>query len=509
VRRHPRHLQSALTPYVSEKKQIDEANSMSQAEIGLIGLAVMGQNLVLNMADHGIAVAVFNRTTAKVDEFLAGPARGTNIIGAYSLKELIDTLKKPRRVMLMVKAGTVVDSFIDQILPLLSPGDIIIDGGNSLYSDTNRRTRFLAEKGILFLGTGISGGEEGARHGPSIMPGGNPEAWPMVKDIFQAIAARVDGKPCCDWVGEEGAGHFVKMVHNGIEYGDMQLICEAYDFMHRGLGMNAEQIQPVFGRWNQGVLDSYLIEISADILGFRDEGGAFLLDKILDAAGQKGTGKWTAVSALDLDVPLTLIGEAVFARNLSAMKDERVKAATVLAGPSASFVGDANAFVDYLRDALYASKIISYAQGYMLMRAAARQYGWKLNYGGIALMWRGGCIIRSAFLGNIKQAFEKNPTLENLLLDDFFREAIHAAQTGWRKVVAKAVELGIPTPAFSSALAYYDGYRSARLPANLLQAQRDYFGAHTYERLDKPRGEYFHTDWSGSGGKVSSTTYTV
>lgn len=482
---------------------------MSQADIGLIGLAVMGQNLVLNMNDHGFTVAVFNRTTSKVDEFMTGPAKGTKIIGTHSMEELIGTLKKPRRIMLMVKAGTVVDSFVDMLLPHLDLGDIIIDGGNSLYADTNRRTRALAEKGLLFIGTGISGGEEGARKGPSIMPGGNPEAWPQVKGIFQEIAARVDGMPCCDWVGEEGAGHFVKMVHNGIEYGDMQLICEAYDFMSRGLKMDASAMQAVFAQWNQGALDSYLIAITTEILGAKDEDGAPLVDKILDTAGQKGTGKWTGINALDLGIPLTLIGEAVFSRCLSAMKEERVKAATVLEGPMVGFVGAPGEFVACLHDALYASKIISYAQGYMLMREAAKSYGWNLNYGSIALMWRGGCIIRSAFLANIKQAFDENPALENLLLDDFFRQAIHTAQAGWRKVVAKAVELGIPTPTFSSALAYYDGYRSARLPANLLQAQRDYFGAHTYERIDRPRGEFFHTDWTGSGGKVSSTIYTA
>ena len=482
---------------------------MPQADIGLIGLAVMGQNLVLNMNDHGFTVAAFNRTTSKVDAFMAGPAMGTNIIPTYSIEELVGTLKKPRRVMMMVKAGAVVDAFIDQLVPHLDPGDIIIDGGNSLYTDTNRRTSTLADKGILFIGTGISGGEEGARKGPSIMPGGNPEAWPHIKDIFQTIAAKVDGEPCCDWVGEEGAGHFVKMVHNGIEYGDMQLICEAYDFMGRGLGMSTDAIQAVFSTWNKGVLDSYLMEISADILGHKDADGEPLVEKILDAAGQKGTGKWTGINALDLGVPLTLIGEAVFARCLSAMKEERLKAEPVLEGPNSIFDGEANEFVDAVRDALYASKIISYTQGYMLMREAAREYGWALNYGGIALMWRGGCIIRSAFLANIKQAFETNPALDSLILDDFFREAIQAAQAGWRKVAAKAVELGIPTPAFSSALTYYDGYRSGRLPANLLQAQRDYFGAHTYERIDKPRGEFFHTDWTGKGGKVSSSTYTI
>lgn len=475
---------------------------MPQAEIGLIGLAVMGRNLALNMAEHNIAVAVFNRTAARVAEFLAGPAKGTGIIGANSLPELAGCLKRPRRLLLMVKAGEAVDAFIAELLPLLSPGDIIIDGGNSLFSDTSRRTRFLAGRGILFIGTGISGGEEGARHGPSIMPGGNPAAWPQVKGIFQRIAAQVDGIPCCDWVGEEGAGHFVKMVHNGIEYGDMQLICEAYDFMRRGLGMEMETIQALFAQWNTGVLDSYLMEISADILTFRDEDGAFLLDRILDTAGQKGTGTWTAASALDLAVPLTLIGEAVFSRNLSAMKEERLKAAAVLPGPAAAFRGDAKEYADCLRDALYAAKIISYAQGFMLMAAAARRHGWKLNYGGIALIWRGGCIIRSAFLDDIRKAFAENPDLENLLLADFFRQAMHAAQAGWRRLVAKAVDLGIPIPAFSSALAYYDGYRSARLPANLLQAHRDYFGAHTYERTDRARGEFFHTDWSGRGGQV-------
>jgi len=486
-----------------------KGEKMTIADIGLIGLAVMGQNLVLNMNDHGFKVAVFNRTTSKVDKFMAGPANGTNIIGTYSIEEMVGKLKKPRRIMMMVKAGPVVDTFIDKLTPFLDRGDIIIDGGNSLYTDTNRRTSSLAEKGLLFIGTGISGGEEGARKGPSIMPGGNPDAWVYVKDIFQAIAARVDGEPCCDWVGEEGAGHFVKMVHNGIEYGDMQLICEAYDFMRRGLGMDQEEMQAVFNQWNQSVLDSYLMEISTDILGFKDEDSTPLLTKILDTAGQKGTGKWTGITALDLGIPLTLIGEAVFARCLSAMKDERIKAATIFKGPTTFFDGEVNEFIEYVRDALYASKIISYVQGYMLMREAAKNYGWDLNYGGIALMWRGGCIIRSSFLGNIKQAFETNPGLENLLLDDFFRNAIHEVQAGWRKVVAKAVELGVPTPTFSSGLAYYDGYRSASLPTNLLQAQRDYFGAHTYERIDRPRGEFFHTDWTGHGGKVSSTTYDV
>jgi len=482
---------------------------MSEADIGLIGLAVMGQNLVLNINDHGYTVAVYNRTTSKVDTFMEGSARGTNIIGTHSIEELVSRLKKPRRVMMMVKAGEVVDIFIEKLLPHLDEGDIIIDGGNSLYSDTSRRTGYLAEKGILFIGTGISGGEEGARKGPSIMPGGNPDAWPHVKAIFQDIAARVDGIPCCDWVGEGGAGHFVKMVHNGIEYGDMQLICEAYDFMQRGLGMNEDSMQEVFSRWNKGLLDSYLVEITSYILGFKDDDGTALIRKILDTAGQKGTGKWTGINALDLGVPLTLISEAVFSRCLSAMKPEREKAATILEGPTALSEDNVNELVNDVHDALYAAKIISYAQGYMLMRAAAEEYGWNLQYGKIALMWKGGCIIRSAFLANIKDAFDNNPELENLLLDDFFRSAIHVAQKGWRRVAAKAIELGIPTPAIVSGLSYYDGYRSGRLPANLLQAQRDYFGAHTYERIDKSRGKFFHTDWSGSGGDVSSSTYNV
>ncbi len=482
---------------------------MATADIGLIGLAVMGQNLVLNMDDHDFTVAVYNRTLSKVDNFMAGPAKGTKIIPCHSIEDLVENLKKPRRVMLMVKAGSVVDTLIDSLLPYLEPGDIIIDGGNSLYTDTDRRGKELVGKGLIYIGTGISGGEEGARKGPSVMPGGNPAGWSSVRNIFQSIAAKVDGEPCCDWVGAGGAGHFVKMVHNGIEYGDMQLICEAYDFMSRGLGMDAESIGDIFGRWNKGVLDSYLIEISSEILVFKDTDGAPLIDKILDKAGQKGTGKWTGINALEMGIPLTLIGEAVFARCLSALKEERLKASRLLQGPELSFSGDAATFINDLHDALYGAKIISYAQGYMLMRQAAEEYNWELNYGGIALMWRGGCIIRSAFLTNIKQAFEKNPTLENLLLDDFFNTAINRAQSGWRRVAAKAVEIGIPMPAITSGLAYYDGYRCARLPANLLQAQRDYFGAHTYERIDKAQGEFFHTDWTGHGGKVSSTTYDV
>lgn len=481
---------------------------MKQADIGLIGLAVMGQNLVLNMNDHGYSVSVFNRTLSKVDAFIKGPAMDTRVQGTHSLEELVESLARPRKVMLMVKAGKVVDIFIDKLVPLLEDGDIIIDGGNSLYTDTQRRTRDLAEQGILYIGTGISGGEEGARKGPSIMPGGNPEAWPHVKDIFQAIAARVDDQPCCDWVGEGGAGHYVKMVHNGIEYGDMQLICEAYDFMHRGLGMDQNAMQKVFARWNQGVLDSYLIEITADILGFKDEEGLPVVARILDTAGQKGTGKWTGISALELGVPLTLIGEAVFARCLSAKKEERVRASQKLSGPAVRFEGEKEAAIGDLHDALYGAKIISYAQGYMLMRQAASEFGWNLNYGAIALMWRGGCIIRSAFLDNIKQAFSADPELENLLLDAFFCKAVQESQEGWRRILTQAIRLGIPMSAMTSGLSFFDGYRSSRLPANLLQAQRDYFGAHTYERVDRPRGEFFHTDWIGSGG-VSSTSYSV
>ena len=481
---------------------------MGNADIGLIGLAVMGQNLVLNMDDHGIRVAVFNRTLATVDEFLGGSAKGTKIVGAHSIEELVNALAKPRRVMLLVKAGGPVDEFIDRLIPLLEAGDIIIDGGNSNYHDTIRRTTRVEADGLLYIGTGVSGGEEGARHGPSIMPGGSAAAWPHVKPIFQAIAAKVeDGSPCCEWVGGNGAGHFVKMVHNGIEYGDMQLICESYQLMKDGLGLNHDQMHDIFADWNEGELDSYLIEITRDILGFRDTDGEPVVEKILDTAGQKGTGKWTAMSALEMGIPLTLIAEAVLARFLSALKDERVAAATVLCGPGTNFDGDTEAFVDDLRQALFAAKIVSYAQGYMLMRAAAKEYGWNLNNGGIALMWRGGCIIRSAFLGKIKEAFDRDPKLSNLLLDPYFKEQIEAAQSAWRRVVAKAVELGIPVPAMSSALAFFDGYRHGRLPANLLQAQRDYFGAHTYERVDRKRGEFFHTDWTGHGGGVTASTY--
>jgi 6-phosphogluconate dehydrogenase len=480
-------------------------------DIGLIGLAVMGQNLVLNMNDHGYKVAVFNRTVSKVDDFLANEAKGTQVVGAHSAQELASLLQRPRRIMLMVKAGETVDLMIDHVLPYLEAGDIIIDGGNSLFTDSNRRTKALAEKGILFVGTGVSGGEEGARFGPSIMPGGNPAAWPHVKEIFQAISAKVDnGAPCCDWVGEDGAGHYVKMVHNGIEYGDMQLICEAYDLLQRGLGLTADELHTVFTDWNKGELDSYLIEISSHIFAKKDEDGQPIVDKILDTAGQKGTGKWTVISALDLGQPVTLIGESVFARCLSALKSERVEAAKVLTGPDAKPLAvDRAGFIENVRRALYCSKMISYAQGYMLLRAAAKENGWNLNMGGIALMWRGGCIIRSQFLGKIKEAFDKNPALENLLLDSFFSGALNQYQASWRKASVAAIELGVPTPAFSTALAFYDGYRTGRLPANLLQAQRDYFGAHTYERIDKPRGEFFHTNWTGRGGRVSSTTYNA
>ncbi|HAM71295.1 MAG TPA: phosphogluconate dehydrogenase (NADP(+)-dependent, decarboxylating) [Verrucomicrobiales bacterium] len=479
-------------------------------DIALIGLAVMGQNLILNMNDHGYTVVAYNRTVAKVDEFLAREAKGTKVIGAHSIQDMVSKLKRPRRVMMLVKAGAAVDEFIEQLIPHLEPGDIIIDGGNSLFDDTNRRVKYVESKGLLYIGTGVSGGEEGARRGPSIMPGGSPAAWPHVKGVFQAVSAKVEGgAPCCDWVGEQGAGHYVKMVHNGIEYGDMQLICEAYNLLKTGLGLTAEELHKVFAEWNTGDLDSYLIEITRDILGVKDADGGPLVEKILDTAGQKGTGKWTVVNSQDLGIPITLIAEAVYSRCVSALKEERVKAARKLKGPRPKISGDRAKLINDIRDALYASKIVSYAQGYMLMRAAAAEYKWNLNYGGIALMWRGGCIIRSRFLGKIKEAYDNNPKLMNLMLDDYFRGEIKRCQKGWRNVVATAAKKGIPVPAFSTALAFYDQYRSAVLPANLLQAQRDYFGAHTYERVDKPRGEFFHTNWTGRGGQVSSTTYTV
>jgi 6-phosphogluconate dehydrogenase len=480
------------------------------SDIGLIGLAVMGENLVLNMESKGFQVTVYNRTVQKVDDFLADRAKGKNIKGAHTIEELISSLERPRKIMIMVKAGKAVDDMIETLLPHLEEGDIIIDGGNTHFPDTNRRTAYVESKGMLYIGTGVSGGEEGALLGPSIMPGGSKKAWPYVKPVFQAIAAKVDdGTPCCDWVGENGAGHFVKMVHNGIEYGDMQLITEAYQIMRDLLGMSADEMHLVFKEWNKGDLDSYLIEITRDILAYKDTDGKPLVDKILDTAGQKGTGKWTGVAALDLGIPLTLIGEAVFSRCLSAIKDERVKASKILKGPAAKFTGDKAEFLKDLKDAVYASKIVSYAQGYSLMKAAAEEYKWDLNYGGIALMWRGGCIIRSAFLGKIKEAFDNNKAIANLLLDPFFKEKVDKAQKGWRNVVATAVTNGIPAPAISSALGYYDGYRCEKLPANLLQAQRDYFGAHTYERTDKPRGEFFHTNWTGRGGTTASSTYNV
>lgn len=481
---------------------------MKKADIGLIGLAVMGENLVMNMESKGFTVAVYNRTTEKVDSFVHGRAAGKNIIGCHSLRELADSLEKPRKVMMMVKAGAAVDDLIEQVIPYLEAGDILIDGGNSHFPDTIRRTQYVESKGLLYIGTGVSGGEEGALHGPSMMPGGSPAAWPYVKPIFQAICAKVEnGEACCDWVGENGAGHFVKMVHNGIEYGDMQLICEAYQLMRDGLEMSNEEMRDVFAAWKETELDSYLIEITRDILGYKAANGESVVDHILDTAGQKGTGKWTAIAALDEGVPLTLIGEAVFARCLSAMKEERVAAAGAFPRTIPAFEGDKAAFIESIRKALYASKIISYAQGYTLMRSAAKTYGWNLNYGGIALMWRGGCIIRSVFLGKIKEAYDKDPGLENLLLDGYFRETVQALVPAWREVVAYAVKAGIPVPAFSSALSYFDGYTTARLPANLLQAQRDYFGAHTYERTDAPRGQFFHTNWTGHGGSTTANTY--
>jgi 6-phosphogluconate dehydrogenase len=482
-----------------------------QGDIALIGLAVMGQNLILNMNDHGFTVVAYNRTVSKVDEFLANEAKGTKVLGAHSIQEMVKKLKKPRRVMMLVKAGQPVDDFIAQVAPHLEKGDIIIDGGNSLYQDTARRAKEVEAKGLLYIGTGVSGGEEGARRGPSIMPGGSPAAWPHVKAIFQGVAAKVEGGvPCCDWVGQGGAGHYVKMVHNGIEYGDMQLICEAYQLMRDGLGMSADEMHQVFAEWNKGVLDSYLIEITRDILAFKEPDGTPLVDRILDTAGQKGTGKWTVIDSAEMGIPITLIAEAVYSRCVSSFKEERVAASRVLkpAGTSKLSV-DRRQFIDAIRDALYASKIVSYAQGYMLMRAAAKEHKWDLNYGGIALMWRGGCIIRSRFLGKIKEAFDRNPQLTNLLLDPYFTAEVERCQPAWREVIATAVKAGIPVPAFGTALAFFDGYRTANLPANLLQAQRDYFGAHTYERVDKPRGEFFHTNWTGRGGQTASSTYNV
>ena len=482
-----------------------------KGDIALIGLAVMGQNLILNMSDHGYTVVAYNRTVSKVDEFLDGTAKGVkNIVGARSIEEMVGLLKRPRKIMLMVKAGSAVDQFIEQILPFLEPGDVIIDGGNSHFPDTIRRVKYLESKGLLYIGAGVSGGEEGARFGPSIMPSGSPAAWPLVKDLFRAICAKTpDGDPCCDWIGEDGAGHYVKMTHNGIEYGDMQLICEAYHLLKSGLGMSNEEMHQTFATWNKGELDSYLVEITRDILGYKDAKGEVVLDKILDTAGQKGTGKWTAFSSLDLGVPVTLISEAVFARCISAIKDERVNASTILKGPDGKIQDERKEFIEAVRQALLASKIVSYAQGFMLMREAAKEYKWTLNYKGIALVWRGGCIIRSAFLGKIGEAFDRNPDLQNLLLDGYFSDILDRCQNSWRRVISKAVLAGIPVPSLSAALTFYDGYRSARLPANLLQAQRDYFGAHTYERVDAPRGTFFHTDWTGQGGSAAAGQYNA
>ena len=480
-----------------------------KASIGLIGLAVMGENLVLNLESKGYSVAVYNRSTSKVDSFMEGRAKGKNIVGTHSLKELVASLETPRKVMMMVKAGKPVDDTIEALIPLLEQGDIIIDGGNSNYEDSDRRMALVESKGLLYIGTGVSGGEEGALKGPSIMPGGSKEAWPAIKEMFQAISAHVDGKPCCDWIGPGGAGHFVKMVHNGIEYGDMQLICEVYDLMHRYLGLSNAEMQEVFATWNKGELDSYLIEITADILGYKDEDGSPLVDSILDTAGQKGTGKWTGIAALHAGIPLTLIVESVFARSVSSQKDERVAASKVFSAKEVELTHEKKAFIEELGKALFAAKIISYAQGFSLIRSSGASNKWDLDLGSIALLWRGGCIIRSAFLDEISQAFEKNGELDNLIMDPYFTKILNANQQSLRDVVATAALNGIPAPSLSAALSWFDSYRSERLPANLLQAQRDYFGAHTYERVDKERGEFFHTNWTGRGGDTASTTYSI
>ncbi|MBN1602619.1 MAG: decarboxylating NADP(+)-dependent phosphogluconate dehydrogenase [Chitinispirillaceae bacterium] len=481
-----------------------------KGDIAVIGLAVMGQNLILNMNDHGYTVVAFNRTVSKVDDFLNNAAKGTSVIGAHSIDEMVGLLKTPRKIMLMVKAGEAVDAEIEKLLPHLSPGDCIIDGGNSYFTDTIRRAKYLEDKGFFFIGSGVSGGEEGARNGPSIMPGGSIKAWPLIKDIFTAISAKTpSGEACCDWVGSDGAGHYVKMAHNAIEYGDIQIICEAYHLMKQGLGLSPDQMHEIFAEWNKTELDSYLIEITRDILGFKDEDGLPLVEKILDTAGQKGTGKWFSINSLDLGIPVTLIAESVYARSLSALKEERMNASGVFNGPAKLFKGDVKAIVEDIRKALLASKIISYTQGFMCLREAAKEYDWNLDFGNIALLWRGGCIIRSAFLENIKNAYRKNPGLTNLLLDDYFKKIVTDCEASWRRTLMTAIELGVPMPSFSSALAFFDGYRCDRLPANLLQAMRDYFGAHTYQRIDAPLNKVFHTNWTGRGGNVSSGTYSV
>lgn len=479
------------------------------SQIGIIGIGVMGENLALNFESKGFSVSVFDIDQKKVEKFVNGRAKEKNIKGAYSYSEFAGQLAKPRRALMMVTAGKTVDVVIEAMLPFMESGDILIDGGNTHFPDTTRRVKYLESKGMQFVGSGVSGGEEGALLGPALMPGGSPGAWEHIKPMFQAIAAKVEGVPCCDWLGEEGAGHFVKMVHNGIEYGDMQLICESYQFMKEVLGLSAEELHEAFKEWNDGELKSYLVEITRDIMAFKDEDGSALVEKILDKAGQKGTGKWTVVTALDQGIPLTLIGEAVFARCISAQKDERVKASGMLSGPKPSFNGDKKEFINAIGKALYLAKVISYAQGYALLRSSAKEFGWNLNFGGIAMIWRGGCIIRSQFLHKIKEAFDVNAELTNLLLDPFFNKMANEYESSLRKLVAEATLQGIPVPTFGAALAYYDGYRSARLPANLLQAQRDYFGAHQYERIDKPKGEFFHTNWTGRGGDTASSVYNV
>jgi len=488
---------------------VNAEQSDGTADIGVVGLAVMGRNLILNIDDHGYTVAAYNRTTERVDEFLEGDAAGTDIVGTYSLEELVASLARPRRILTMVRAGAAVDGVIDALLPHLEAGDIILDGGNSQFTDTVARAQRLAQQGIHFIGAGISGGEEGARYGPSIMPGGSAQAWPHVKELLQSIAAQAEGEPCCDWVGAGGAGHYVKMVHNGIEYGDMQVIAEAYDLLHRGAGVPTAEIAPLFAEWNAGKLESFLVEITGEILGHLDDDGAPLVEKILDTAGQKGTGKWTVISSMELGMPVSLVAEAVYARIVSSLIDQRHRAAAEIGLPITVIEDDLDDVKRDLFDALYASKIVSYAQGFMLIDAASDEYGWEIDDGRVAALWRAGCVIRSRFLGDITKAFRSQPDLPSLLLDEFFAAEVAAAEAGWRRTVIRAVTAGIPVPAYSSALAFYDAYRSQRLPANLIQAQRDYFGAHTYERIDRPRGEFEHTNWTGTGGTTSAGTYTA